>query len=144
MNTFLTESDAEKLKVATIELVGYKVDESDDYIHISNDKNGDTFKRVVTIPKSAITESKELAPSTKQVVGEIVEVHFIETQMTNNNVNMTLDKLKKVSKPPICSVTGFVVAENEKDIIIAAEKDDEGKYRGINIIPKKFKVEDNQ
>ena len=143
MNTFLTTNDAEKLKPSIVEIVGYKVDENDEYIYISNDKNGIAFKRVVTIPKNAISESTEVAPSTKYTAGEIVEIHFIDTQMTSNNITMTLDKLKKAPKPPICSISGFIVSENEKDIIIAAEKDEDGKYKGINITPKKFIVEIN-
>lgn len=139
---FIPMKDIESMSPRIIEVVGFKADENDKSVYISNSTSGNSFKRVMCIPKDAIVETREILGEVADI--GVKEISYIDTQITGDGIALTLKKLRNMPEPPVVNLCGFLVREDEENITLAMEKNVDGMFRTINIIPKRFILKSDQ
>jgi len=133
-------------KPRVVEAVGFEVDETDEVLFIANNRmdvntasGKNTFKRVLCVSKKAITEREEIPNNViEDIKRGIKRVRYVDTQMSGDGVTLTVEKLQDMPKPPVVNLCGFVVKENAENIYLAMERNTDGAYRTVDIIPNIF------
>jgi hypothetical protein len=139
VNKFFSEKEIGKFESKNVEAVGYKIHEDETSFYFSNNATGKDFKRVLCVNKNAIVESQIVEAKTTGQIGDVVQVHYADTSQSATGVVITTTTLRS-TKPSLTQTCGFLAFENEENIGIAVEKNQDGKYRTVTIIPKKLLV----
>ncbi len=131
---FQTIEQIVAVKPRVVEAVGYLIKEDDSGFFIAATINGPQYNNVLFIPKEAVVEVvKETAQNSNNNM--FVEMEYIETQGMDK---ISKDKLETMPKPPIVKICGFLAVETEDTMYIAQEKNTDGAFRTITLIPKKY------
>ena len=120
-------------KIRTIEVVGEVVYEDDKGTYLASVVNGSTFGKVLYIPKDCNTELYEFGDTDRCDNGYCL---FSEVQSIGYSRNYTVGELLEKGVPPKVEYYGFVVGEDSEKIVLATERNEDGEFRTINIIPK--------
>lgn len=126
--TFRTKQELMEKSIRNIEVAGEVIYESDEAIYVASVVNGSTFGKVLYIPKDCSTEIFEF--------DDTAYCLFKEVQSIGYSRNYSLEELLIRGAPPKVEYYGFLVGEDDEKIILATEKNADGEFRMINILPK--------
>jgi len=115
----------EKLhKPKEIEVIGYPVKETKDYLFLAASIADGEYKVVYDIPKVNIVKK-----ITK-------DKNIYELKHTDMRVKYGRVRNFESHKPLEVRLCGFKMGENENTVWVASERNQEGKFRSVHVVPK--------